>query len=83
MSAACCDQINRCIHEGTAKVDLDLELESKRTAPLINERSGLFNRVTVLLLMAWLGIVAVALETASVGGAHSLPTVELFLKSLL
>ena len=80
MSAACCDEINRCIHEGTAKVELDLE--TKRIAPAVNERSGLFNRVTVLLLTAWLGIVTVALETASVGVADNLPTVELFLRSL-
>lgn len=43
----------------------------------------LFNRVTALLLTSWVGIVAVAVELAGAEQVRSLPSVELFIRSLV
>ena len=46
-------------------------------------RTNLFNRVTVLLLMGWVGIVALAMELAGPKNLTAVPTLDAFLRSLL
>ncbi|MBO6564977.1 MAG: hypothetical protein JJ934_02245 [Pseudomonadales bacterium] len=46
-------------------------------------RPNLFNWLTVLLLIGWVGIVTVALETAGAENLSAMPTLEVFLRTLL
>ncbi len=46
-------------------------------------RPNLFNWLTVLLLTGWVGIVTVALETAGAENLSAMPTLEVFLRTLL
>ena len=46
-------------------------------------RPALFNRVTALLLTGWVGIVAAAMQMAGAEQVRNLPTIELFIRSLI
>ena len=46
-------------------------------------RATLFNWVTALLVAGWVGIVAVAAELAGPEEISAVPTLEVFLRSLL
>ena len=65
----------------TLDMDVELPVIPERLARL---RSGLFNWISILLLSAWVVIVAVAANTADTGSAGvTAPAVQAFIEELI